>query len=98
MSEPVALCFSGAKYSAMALQEIQRRGEYSVAELVTTVADSCDRVSMHGVRRALLCGQAESLGLAVTEVVVTPESSNAVYEREMRKTFSEIVQIRRIHT
>ena len=90
MNEPIALCFSGGKDSAMALQEIRRRGEYHVAELVTTVTDAYDRVSMHGVRRALLRRQAESLGLPVTEVVVPPESSNAVYEREMGKAFSKI--------
>ena len=90
MSEPIALCFSGGKDSAMALHEIQRRGEYRVAELVTTVTDAYDRVSMHGVRRALLRRQAESLGLPATEVVVPPESSNAVYEREMGKAFSNI--------
>lgn len=90
MSEPIALCFSGGKDSAMALQEIRRRGEYRVAELVTTVTDAYDRVSMHGVRRALLRRQAESLGLPLVEVTVPPESSNAVYEREMGKAFSRI--------
>lgn len=90
MSEPIALCFSGGKDSVMAFQEIRRRGEYRVAELVTTVTDAYDRVSMHGVRRALLRRQAESLDLPVTEVVVPPESSNAVYEREMGKAFSNI--------
>lgn len=88
MSEPIALCFSGGKDSAMALQEIRRRGEYRVAELVTTVTDAYDRVSMHGVRRALLRRQAESLGLPLVEVVVPPESSNTAYEREMGKAFS----------
>ncbi|MXZ48327.1 MAG: diphthine--ammonia ligase [Candidatus Dadabacteria bacterium] len=90
MSEPIALCFSGGKDSAMALQEIRRRGEYHVAELVTTVTDVYDRVSMHGVRRTLLRRQAESLGLPLVEVVVPPGSSNAVYEREMGKAFSNI--------
>lgn len=98
MSEPIALCFSGGKDSALALQEIRRRGEYRVAELVTTVTDAYDRVSMHGVRRALLRRQAESLGLPVTEVAVPPEASNAAYEREMGKAFSGIRKkgIRRI--
>lgn len=90
MSEPIALCFSGGKDSAMALQEIRRRGQYRVAELVTTVTDAYDRVSMHGVRRTLLRRQAESLGLPLSEVAVPPESSNAVYEREMGKAFSSI--------
>ena len=90
LSEPIALCFSGGKDSAIALHEIQRRGEYSVAELITTVTDAYDRVSMHGLRRALLHEQAEALGLPVTEVVVLPQSSNAIYEREMGKAFSKI--------
>ena len=74
----------------MALREIRRRGECRVAELVTTVTDAYDRVSMHGVRRVLLRGQAEALGFPLTEVVVPPESSNAIYEREMGKAFSRI--------
>ena len=45
---------------------------------------------MHGVRRALLRKQAESLELPVTEIAVPPQSSNAIYEREMGKAFSEI--------
>jgi len=90
LSEPIAICFSCGKDSTMALQEIRRRGEYRVVELVTTVTDAYDRVSMHGVRRVLLRRQAESLGLPLVEVVVPPESSNAVYEREMGKAFSSI--------
>ncbi len=90
MSELIALCFSGGKDSAMALQEIQKSGEYRVAKLITTVTDAYDRVSMHGVRRTLLRRQAESLGVALVEVVVPPEASNATYEREMGKAFSKI--------
>ena len=90
MSEPIAFCFSGGKDSAMALHEIRRCGEYRVAQLLTTVTDAYDRVSMHGVRRALLRKQAESLELPVTEIAVPPQSSNAIYEREMGKAFSEI--------
>ncbi len=88
MSEPIAFCFSGGKDSALALQEIQRRGEYRVVKLVTTVTDAYDRVSMHGVRRTLLRRQARSIGLPLLEVVVPPESSNAIYEQEMGKAFS----------
>ncbi len=90
LSEPIAFCFSGGKDSVMALSEIQRRGEYRVTELVTTVTDAYERVSMHGVRRELLRSQAESLGLPVTEVVVPPQSSNAIYEREMGMAFCRI--------
>lgn len=38
--------------------------------------------------RALARTQAASLGLPVTEVVVPPQSSNAIYEEAMGKAFS----------
>lgn len=90
VSEPIALCFSGGKDSVMALREIQRKGECRVTELVTTVTDAYYRVSMHGVRRGLLREQAGSLGLPVTEVVVPPQPSNAIYEREMGMAFARL--------
>ena len=87
LREPIAFCFSGGKDSAMALWEIQRRGEYRVEQLITTVTDAYDRVSMHGVRRGLLRRQTESLDLPLVEVAVPPEPSNAAYEQEMAKAF-----------
>jgi len=87
VSDPVALCFSGGKDSVLALQALQQEGRWNVVRLVTTVTTAYDRVSMHGVRRTLLHAQATSLGLPLTEVVVPPASSNAVYEREMGRAF-----------
>ena len=88
MTEPIVLCFSGGKDSVMALHELRRGGEFQVVELLATVTDAYDRVSMHGVRRTLLRAQAASLGLAVTEVVVPARSSNAIYEEAMGKAFA----------
>jgi len=53
---------------------------------------------MHGVRRSLLREQADSIGLPLTEVVVPPEPSNVVYEREMGKAFGRLRErgIRRV--
>lgn len=85
--EPILMCFSGGKDSALALDELRRRGEFEVVALLTTVTDAYDRVSMHGVRRSLLRQQAESIGLPLKEVVVPPRSSNEIYEREMGKAF-----------
>lgn len=85
--EPILMCFSGGKDSALALDELRRRGEFEVVALLTTVTDAYDRVSMHGVRRSLLQQQAESIDLPLTEVVVPPKSSNEIYEREMAVVF-----------
>ena len=87
MPEPIAMCFSGGKDSSLALQALRRAGTYRVETLITTVTDAYDRVSMHGVRRSLLRRQAASLGIALAEVVVPPESSNEVYERAMGREF-----------
>ena len=85
--ESIAMCFSGGKDSCLALRALQRDGKYRVETLITTVTDAYDRVSMHGVRRSLLREQAASLGIALAEVVVPPQSSNEVYERAMGREF-----------
>ena len=98
MPEPIALCFSGGKDSCLALQELRRADRFEVVELVTTVSDAFDRVSMHGVRRSLLREQARSIGLPLVEVVVPPEPSNVVYEREMGKAFRRLRENGEFHT
>ena len=88
--ESIAMCFSGGKDSAMALSEIVRARTYHVDVLLTTVTGEYDRVSMHGVRRVLLRQQAAAIGISLTEVVVPPASSNAIYEREMGRAFADL--------
>ena len=90
MSEPIAMCFSGGKDSALALHHLRTRGSPDVVELIMTVTDAYDRVSMHGVHRSLLRRQAEVAGVVLTEVVVPPQSSNAIYERAMGNTFARL--------
>ena len=87
MREPIAMCFSGGKDSSLALQALQRGGEFRVGTLITTVTDAYDRVSMHGVRRSLVRTQAASLGIPLAEVVVPSKSSNEVYEQAMGREF-----------
>ena len=84
--QPVVVAWSGGKDSALALREIQRDARYRVAALVTTVTTEYDRISMHGVRRTLLRQQAESLGLPLEEVPISPGASNDQYEAAMRAT------------
>src|SRR5216110_4066597 len=81
--KPVLVAWSGGKDSALALREIQSDGRYRVAALLTTVTAEYDRISMHGVRRTLLRRQAESLGLPLEEVLISPGASNDEYETNM---------------
>jgi diphthamide synthase (EF-2-diphthine--ammonia ligase) len=55
--------WSGGKDSALALYQAQRSGEYKPDMLLTSVNQSFQRISMHGVRRELLEMQAEQIGL-----------------------------------
>ncbi len=88
--ESIAMCFSGGKDSAITLHEIRRAEMYVVKELLTTVTIPYDRVTMHGVRRALVRQQADAIGIPITEVAVPPSSSNAIYEREMGYAFARL--------
>lgn len=75
--------WSSGKDAAFALWEVERRGELAVAGLLTTVSRSFGRVSMHGVREALLEAQAASLGLPLYRVEIPSPCPNEVYERAM---------------
>jgi uncharacterized protein (TIGR00290 family) len=82
-TKPVLVAWSGGKDSALALREIRGDSRYRVAALLTTVTAQYDRISMHGVRRTLLRRQAESLGLPLEEVLISPGASNDEYETNM---------------
>lgn len=86
--EPVLMCWSGGKDSALALQAALQDPRLRVAALLTTVTETYERISMHGVRRALLCAQAEAIGLPLEEVRIPIQASNAVYEEAMRATLT----------
>jgi uncharacterized protein (TIGR00290 family) len=90
MSERVVVFWSGGKDSALALHEI--RGQQEVVALITTVTEPFDRVSMHGVRTALLDQQASALGLPVEKVWIPVACPNAEYEARMRTALEKYRQ------
>lgn len=77
--------WSGGKDSSLALYEIMQDGNCDVSALLTTITKDYDRISMHGVRNALLERQARSIGLELEKVFITKESTNAEYESGMRR-------------
>jgi uncharacterized protein (TIGR00290 family) len=83
VAERVLFCWSGGKDSCMALHELRRDARYEVAALLTTVTETYDRISMHGVRRVLLERQAAALGLPLEIVTIPPVCVNADYEARM---------------
>jgi len=85
MSEPILFCWSGGKDSAMALHALSQRPDARAVALLTTVTETYDRISMHGVRRELLVQQAQSIGLPLHEVRIPPQCVNPIYEARMEE-------------
>ena len=85
MSEPILFCWSGGKDSAMALHTLLQQNDIHVASLLTTVTETYERISMHGVRRDLLQRQAQSIGLPLHEVRIPPQCVNPIYEARMEE-------------
>jgi uncharacterized protein (TIGR00290 family) len=56
--------------------------------LITTVTESYERISMHGVRRELLASQSSALGIPLVEVRIPPACVNDVYEARMAQAFA----------
>src|ERR1700738_3912945 len=84
MSRPKALIsWSSGKDSAFALHEIRRAGEFDVVGALTTVTETFDRVSIHGVRREILQAQLDAAGLPPRIVPIHYPCPNAIYEARM---------------
>jgi uncharacterized protein (TIGR00290 family) len=82
--------WSSGKDSAFALGEVLRDGSVEVVGLLTTVTAAFGRVSMHGVREALLDAQAEALGLPVYRVEIPSPCPNEVYEQRMAEVVERL--------
>ena len=87
---PVILSWSGGKDSALALARLKADTGVEVAGLLTTITRDFDRISMHGVRRALLEAQAARLGLPLVTNHIEAGASNADYEAGMAETFATL--------
>lgn len=85
------MAWSSGKDSAVALWRLQRDTGVEVVGLLTTLTAGYDRISMHGVRQALLEAQAEALGLNVYPVWIPPNANNEVYEERMSQAVETLL-------
>ena len=76
----VVLAWSGGKDSTLALAALRTDPRYRVIALLTTVTQGYDRISIHGVRRAVLEAQITALGLPLIEASIPAGASNTDYE------------------
>jgi uncharacterized protein (TIGR00290 family) len=85
MGEKVLLSWSGGKDSALSLFEARKDNKFNVSGLLTVVTEEYERVSMHGIRRALLRQQADSIGLPLIEVFIPKDANMESYEKNLEE-------------
>src|SRR5215467_7153207 len=84
--EPIILSWSGGKDSVLALDRLRREPGVTVVALLANVNAALDRVSIHGVRRALLHSQSASLGIPIHETLLPTNPTNEVYDSAMTQS------------
>jgi len=89
---PIALAWSGGKDSSLALAALRADPTVEVVALVTTITRDFDRISMHGVRRAVLDAQVAALGLPLIEATIPAAASNMVYEESLAAALAVLRQ------
>jgi uncharacterized protein (TIGR00290 family) len=75
----ILLSWSSGKDSAWTLHTLRRQGA-AVGALLTSMNDAAGRVSMHGVREAIVRAQAEAAGLPLVTVRLPWPCTNEIYE------------------
>jgi uncharacterized protein (TIGR00290 family) len=80
------LNWSGGKDSALTLYKLQQSQTYEITCLLTSISQKYQRISMHGVRVALLEAQAERIGIPLVKMEIPDMPSMEVYEETMRET------------
>ena len=82
---PCIFNWSGGKDSALALYYCLKNPELDIKYLVTTVNDSANRISMHGVREDLLIRQAESIGIPLYQIRLPEMPGMKEYDEVMSR-------------
>jgi uncharacterized protein (TIGR00290 family) len=90
--------WSSGKDSALALYYLLQNEQYSVDALVTTVNSHYNRVSMHGLRKALLIAQTKALNIPARLIELPEMPSMQTYEAVMLKSVNKLKQDGFTHT
>lgn len=79
MRAPVLLSWSGGKDAAWALHALRRHDRVEVVGLLSTITAQYERISMQGIRTAVLHAQADAVGLPVIEARIPRDADNEAY-------------------
>ena len=75
--------WSGGKDATLALYTILQQQQFNIRYLLTTMNAAHDRVSMHGVRRALHMAQAAAIGIPLKTVELPEQPGMETYASAM---------------
>lgn len=89
MPRQILLAWSGGKDAAWTLHHLRGRDDVEVVGLLTTLNGDFQRVAMHGIRRDVLRGQADAVGLPLLESVIPHGSDNTTYEAAFAASLSQ---------
>jgi uncharacterized protein (TIGR00290 family) len=90
--------WSGGKDSALALYYTLQNKEYNVQRLLTSVNDSFNRISMHGVRTELLQLQANALNIPLQQLRLPEQPTMEEYNTAMFNTVKGLYEEGFMHT
>ncbi|HTN21098.1 MAG TPA: diphthine--ammonia ligase [Pelobium sp.] len=76
--------WSGGKDSSLALYHCLQNPDLDIRYLVTSINDSVNRISMHGVRYKLLKQQAKEIGITLYEIRLPEMPDMQTYDETMR--------------
>lgn len=91
MRDKLVFNWSGGKDSALCLHKILEEGQFDLLCLLTSINESYQRVSMHGLRVELLEKQAKSIGLPLKKMLMPEMPDMAAYERIMESTLRDLM-------
>jgi uncharacterized protein (TIGR00290 family) len=89
---PAFINWSSGKDACFALWTIRQQGIYNIRYLFTTLSAGFQRVSMHGVREALLDEQARQIGIPLKKAFLPENASMEDYNRLMQQQMEEMLQ------
>lgn len=82
--------WSGGKDSALALYHCLNNPALEIKYLVTSVNEVVNRVTMHGVREALLIQQAAAIGIPLYQIKLPEMPSMSVYDTIMKSHLEKL--------
>ena len=82
--------WSSGKDSALGLHYLLEENSYQVEYLLTTLSAEHQRVSMHGLRAALLRQQLEAIGIPYGLVELPEDMTHSTYEQVMKEEMGRL--------